>query len=85
MATRAGYSKYHFCRRFKLETGTTPWRYLINQKLDFAREQLITYPNKTIKEIATELGFDNPDYFTRCFSSRYGVTPGKYRGQHINE
>jgi AraC-like DNA-binding protein len=76
----SGYSKFHFCRRFKQETGQSPWQYVTNRKMERARELLLG-SQASIKEIATRLGFNNPDYFARIFSKHSGVTPRHYRGR----
>ncbi|MEI6788986.1 MAG: AraC family transcriptional regulator [bacterium] len=75
----SGYSRFHFCRLFKEETGQSPWQYVMERKLERARELLLG-SKLSIKEIATQLGFEHPDYFTRLFSRSIGVTPMRYRG-----
>ncbi len=80
LARRAGYSKYHFCRRFKAETGRTPWQYVLERRLEQARELLLD-GRLSIKEIAARLGFPNADYFARLFARSTGVTPRRYRGR----
>ncbi len=79
MAQRAGYSKFHFCRLFKKQTGRSPWQYVLDRKIEWAKELLIG-SRLSIKEISAQLDFDNPDYFARLFRERTGVNPGKYRG-----
>ena len=79
LAAKSGYSKYHFSRIFKEQTGQSPWEVVTERKLERAKELLLgTFLN--IKEIATELGFNHPDYFARLFARHTGVTPKKYRG-----
>ncbi len=79
LAAKAGYSKYHFSRIFKEQTGRSPWELVTERKLERAKELLLgTF--LSIKEIATELGFNHPDYFARLFASHTGVAPKKYRG-----
>ncbi|MFA4945709.1 MAG: AraC family transcriptional regulator [Lentisphaeria bacterium] len=79
LARRAGYSKFHFCRLFKRETGLPPWQYLTARKLDRAKELLLG-TRRSIKEIAHELGFAHPDYFARLFARHAGATPARFRG-----
>jgi AraC family transcriptional regulator, arabinose operon regulatory protein len=84
LAAKAGYSKYHFSRIFKEQTGQTPWEVVTERKLERAKELLLgTF--LSIKEIATELGFNHPDYFARLFANNTGVTPRKYRGNFQNK
>jgi len=37
--------------------------------------------NKKIYEITTELGYQNPQYFSKIFRKYYGCTPNEYRDQ----
>jgi AraC-like DNA-binding protein len=80
LAARSNYSKYHFCRLFKEETGYSPWQVVLDHKLERARELLLG-SQLSIKEIAAELGFPNADYFARRFARHTGANPGSYRGQ----
>lgn len=80
MVRASGYSRFHFCRRFKQETGQTPWHYLLERKMERAKELLLG-SQLSIKEIAGHLGFANPDYFARLFRRNSGVTPRRYRGR----
>ncbi len=79
LARNAGYSKYHFCRLFKQEMGLSPWQFVIERKIECARELLLS-SMLSIKEISSKLGFNNPDYFAKIFARRTGVTPHIYRG-----
>ena len=80
LVARSGYSKYHFIRIFKEETGCSPWQYVIERRLERARELLLG-TRLSVKEIATQLGFNTPDYFARLFAKQNGVTPSRYRGR----
>lgn len=74
----AGYSKYHFTRLFKRATGVTPWSYALRLKIDKAKEMLLS-TDKTVKEIADELGYDDSNYFCRLFRTKAGMPPGRFR------
>jgi AraC-like DNA-binding protein len=80
LVAASGYSRYHFCRLFKEETGESPWQYVLGRKLERGRELLIG-TRLSVKQIAATLGFRNPDYFARLFARRHGVTPTAYRGR----
>jgi AraC-like DNA-binding protein len=79
LVARSKYSKYHFCRLFKEETGRSPWQVVLEHKLERARELLLG-TSLSIKQIATELGFHNADYFAHRFIRHTGVSPSAYRG-----
>lgn len=82
IAERAGYSRYHFIRLFKQATGTTPWDYVLNLKVTRSIE-LLNNRSLTIKEIAAQVGIENPKYFTRLFRKRMGVSPREYRAKYL--
>lgn len=78
MATAAGYSKYHFLRRFKAETGMTPWRYLTTLRMERAK-QLLLDGRLSVKEVAARVGIGNANYFSRIFKEAVGVPPRTYQ------
>ncbi|MFW5856380.1 MAG: AraC family transcriptional regulator [Planctomycetota bacterium] len=79
LAARAGCSKHHFCRRFKAETGRSPWQVVLERKTERAKELLLG-TRLSVKEIAALLGFPHADYFARLFRRHTGVLPSAYRG-----
>jgi AraC family transcriptional regulator of arabinose operon len=78
IARAFGYSKYHFIRVFKKTLGVTPWSYVLTLKIDRAKSMLHD-PGRSVKEIATALGFDDPNYFSRLFRRLAGTSPVKFR------
>ncbi|MBR0301428.1 MAG: AraC family transcriptional regulator [Bacteroidales bacterium] len=69
-----------FRRTFKEYTGFSPAKYILNQKIDQAKEMLTNSPAE-IKEIAYRLGFENTDYFFTVFRRITGQTPLIYRSE----
>lgn len=65
-------------RRFRQATGMTPRHYLQTLRLRQARELLKT-TNLGIAEIALQVGFNSPDYFSRLFQQHSQLTPSKFR------
>jgi AraC-like DNA-binding protein len=63
---------------FKQYTGYALNNYYIRIKLSKAREELL-YTQKSINQIADELGFANVFYFTRLFKEKIGKNPGEFR------
>lgn len=63
---------------FKDETGTTPWLYLHDLRLEKARELLVT-TMLSVKEIMNRVGMKDKSHFGREFKKTYGQSPGKYR------
>ena len=77
-ASLAGYSKAHFMRVFKEETGQTFVGYLNDYRLT-AATYFLRETDEPISNIAVSCGFDNGSYFIRRFRARYGKTPSEYR------
>lgn len=72
-------SRSTLTKRMKEETGQTVSQILREYRLNVAREILITNTgNRNITEIAYRVGFNDPKYFTRCFTKKYGISPTAY-------
>jgi YesN/AraC family two-component response regulator len=72
------YSPSHYSVLFKQKTGLSPIEYFIRIKIKHASE-LLTTSNLIVKEIAGEVGYDDPFYFTRIFKKVTGKTPREYK------
>lgn len=81
VAERCGLSASRFAHLFKAQTGETPQRYLETQRLNRAR-QLLEFTQAPIRQIAAEVGFENPFYFTLRFKQHHGASPRTWR-QHV--
>ena len=75
-----GLSRVQLYRKVKALTGISPVELLRKQRLQRANTLLST-TDKTISEIAYEVGFTAPSYFTKCFKDEYGVLPGEARSK----
>jgi transcriptional regulator GlxA family with amidase domain len=80
LADHANLSKSHFARCFKEQTGFSPIDYFIHLKVQHAA-MLLTFTDKTVREIGAEVGFDDPYYFSRTFKKILGLSPAHFR-QH---
>lgn len=78
LAAESGYSRAHFLRTFRAATGQTPHRYLLDLRLDRARE-LIANKSMPLIDIAADCGFSSHGHLTTAFRSRFGVAPSAYR------
>ena len=67
-----------FARRFKAETGTTPYHWITNQRVMLA-ERLLEESDETIERIATRVGFSNATAFRHHFARLRGTSPQRYR------
>jgi len=81
LATEAGISQEHFIRLFSQTTGTTPMLY-INQKRIEKAELLLLTTERSIREIALTLGYEDNSYFVRAFKRVTNTTPSEYRRQN---
>lgn len=69
-----GLSRVQLYRKVKALTGQSPVELLRKARLQKGR-QLLQSTDKTVAEIAYEVGFTAPSYFTKCFKDEYGVSP----------
>ena len=72
-----GLSRYDLARQFRVMLGTSPYRYLLMRRLDYARE--LIHEGRPLVEVACEAGFADQAHFTRVFKSALGLTPARYR------
>jgi len=78
LANESGYSRVHFVRLFRAATGYSPHNYLLNLKLERARE-LLRNPSISLIDIALDCGFSSHSHMSRLFHKIVGVTPSAYR------
>ena len=64
-------------RLFVSQTGLSPQTYLVTFRLKAALGRIIA--GASVKTVAFDCGFSEPNYFTRLFRKRYGITPTEYR------
>lgn len=74
-------SANYFGDLIKKETGKSAKEYIQNKIIDIAKNKTFD-SNKTVNEIAFELGFKYPQHFTRLFKNVTGFTPNEYRTQN---
>src|SRR2546423_10311278 len=71
-------SANYFGDLIKKEIGKTAQEYIQMKVIDVAKEKIFDH-NKSVSEIAYELGFKYPQHFTRLFKQRVGQSPNEYR------
>ena len=81
LADLCGVSKHYFCRTFKAVTEKSAMEYLRDFRLRVANA-LLTGTNRSIAEISTCCGFENQNYFSRCYKQYYGETPSQSRARN---
>lgn len=78
LARRHGMNVSGFIRHFKEATGRSPLSYLLNLRLEEAR-QLLQEDTLSITEIAFQVGFEDSNYFSRIFRRKNGLSPREFR------
>lgn len=76
-------SPNYFHRIFRKNFAITPFDYILKMRMEEALRLLI-YTEKSIKEIAYVLGYEDDAYFSRMFSKNYNESPGRYRRNNQN-
>ena len=67
-------------KKLNAEAGQPTAQFIRNYRLDIAKKMITeNVANRNITEIAYRVGFNDPKYFTRCFTKQYGVSPSSYK------
>jgi len=77
-AREAGISAYHFLRLFARVLGVTPHQYLVRSRLRHAA-RLLAEDDRSITDIAFDVGFGDLSNFVRTFHRAAGVSPRRFR------
>ena len=80
VAAQMGMERSQFYRKIKALTNYAPVELMRRLRLQQGHALLLS-TDKTIGEIAYEIGFSSPAYFTKCYRDAYGVTPTQARGK----
>ncbi|NEQ23651.1 MAG: helix-turn-helix transcriptional regulator [Microcoleus sp. SIO2G3] len=78
LAQLLGMSQFHFSHLFKQSMGTSPYQYLLQQRVERAK-QLLKQKDRSIMDIALECGFNSHSHLSKQFRQFTGMTPTSYR------
>jgi transcriptional regulator GlxA family with amidase domain len=81
LCAMVGLSESRYFELFKIATGTSPLNWLIRARMNRAGE-LLQASDLQIKQIAGQVGYEDPFYFSRLFKTVHGVSPSQYRLQN---
>lgn len=81
LARQQKFSISYYSKIFKAKTGSSPIQYFNELKIQNSCQYLY-FTDNTIKEICTDLGMNDPYYFSRLFKNLMGISPEKYRKMH---
>lgn len=75
LSNHVNLNKNYFSTLFKHETDATPVEYIIQYKMEKARE-LLRSGIMSVSDVSLYLGYDDLSYFSRLFKKHYGISPG---------
>ncbi|MCA0453730.1 MAG: AraC family transcriptional regulator [Chloroflexi bacterium] len=78
-----GLTTPYYIRLFKRQMGESPLSYLSNMRARRAA-QLLLHSETSINQIALDIGWNDPGYFSRRFRHYFGVSPREYRQKHLD-
>lgn len=78
LAETCGLSQAYLSKLFKKETGETISEYIMNKKLETAKNML-QFSEYSLSEISFALNFPSQSYFSNAFKKSFGCTPGNFR------
>lgn len=79
LTEQMGINRTLLSKKLNEETGMSPGQFIRRYRLDMARKLLESNSaNRNIAEIAFSVGFNDPKYFTRCFTKEFNVPPSSY-------
>ena len=81
IAEKMSVSQRYLSDTLKKETGKTTTEHLQLYLIDEAKNILLN-PNKSVSEVAYELGFEYPQYFSRLFKKKEGISPSEFREKY---
>ena len=76
-------SKFHLLRLFKRYYGQTPKQYLIERRIEKAKELL--KKGMPVTEVCFDVGFESPCSFSTLFKTRTGRTPAEYKKEQFSQ
>ncbi|MBQ9355654.1 MAG: helix-turn-helix domain-containing protein [Clostridia bacterium] len=80
-ANQCNISVSQFINVFKIATGCSPYQYLTNYRISYAKE-LLLFTDMGIAEISSLCGYDSQNYFARIFKNEIGSSPSEFRKEN---
>lgn len=85
LSAKFGLVAPYLSKLFKAYTGMSPAQYIQSIRIETAKRMLLEHPSMLSKDIAEQLGYSNPLYFSKTFFKNVGVYPSEYRTQNKKE
>jgi AraC family transcriptional regulator len=83
LAHECGLSVTHFAKAFARSTGISPHRWLMQRRVEVAKDLMLT-TDSSLVEISLKCGFFDQSHLTRVFAKAAGETPGRWRQIQLN-
>lgn len=83
LAQLVGLSRFHFLRSFAAAVGLTPHAFQVQARLHLARRLILA--GEPVAAVAAEAGFADQSHLTRLFGRSYGMTPGRYARNFVQD
>jgi AraC-like DNA-binding protein len=83
LASLSGLSRFHFLRSFARATGLTPHAFQVQARLHLARRLILA--GQPLADVAAEAGFADQSHLTRLFARSYGMPPGRYARNFVQD
>ncbi|HFA47832.1 MAG TPA: helix-turn-helix domain-containing protein [Bacteroidetes bacterium] len=83
LAKKLGYSPRHLSRVFGKLTGLSPVKFILEMRLQKARQLLENGQFRSVAEVRYEIGIESASYFTKKFKERFGKGPKAYLGEVV--
>jgi AraC-like DNA-binding protein len=83
-AAAVGLSSFHFLRQFSQVLGVSPHQYLVRSRLRRAA-RLLADPERSITDVAIDVGFGDLSNFVRTFHRAAGVSPRQFRAATLKD
>jgi len=79
ISKEVNYSEAYISRVFKKKFGLSPHAFLVNQKINRAKNKLRNSKNQDLSQLAVEVGFYDQSHFTNTFKRYFSLTPKQYQ------
>ena len=83
LAAEVGHSISHLHREFRAQLGYTPMAWLARTRAELAAS-LLVQTDRPVAWVGQQVGWPDPNYFSRCFRRAHGMSPTAYRARNAS-
>jgi AraC-like DNA-binding protein len=83
LAAEVGHSISHLHREFRAQLGFTPMAWLARTRAEVAAS-LLVQTDRPVAWVGQQVGWPDPNYFSRCFRRAHGMSPTAYRARNAS-